>query len=308
MANPNPARITEPVWQCWLGCQAAIPGVRYGGTYVNKRCYHGTRADNQRSWPGAYCIKLSLDLQGPSDKTAAIDLTMSDAEMRKRTGYLRNAAAANDPRLAAVREFYGTLDSRSVYGRSKGTKTGSWRPASADSSHLWHIHISIFRAFVTSWAEIAPIVSVLSGQSLAQWRANPTVPGVGSGISDPHIGGIMLPSEGDSGPDVEYWQRVLTRTGEKLPKYGHDAGFGGETTAAVNSSRAKIGWDPVKPGRITAAHAVKLHEKAYGGGTVSAAQIAAEVAKYLKAHPPEPGKDGKTPTEVVFTGLVTKAE
>src|SRR5690606_27129541 len=96
----------------------------------------------------------ALDQQGPSDKAAAIDYTMSDAEMRRRTGYLSRAADRNDPRLAAVREFYGTLDSRNVFGRIKDSRTGAWRASTSDKSHLWHIHLSVFRAYTNNWGEL----------------------------------------------------------------------------------------------------------------------------------------------------------
>lgn len=170
MSNPIPGRITPQMWRLWTETQAAIPGAKLGGIYAGKPGYHSSRQENQSKWPGNYSIRLALDKQGPSDKAAAIDLTLSDAEMRRRTRYLADAAKRNDPRLAAVREFYGTLDSRTVYGRIKDSRTGPWRASAADRSHLWHIHISIFRAYTNNWGELAPIVSVLSGQTLKQWQ------------------------------------------------------------------------------------------------------------------------------------------
>lgn len=118
----------------------------------------------------------------------------------------------------------------------------------------------------------------------------------------------MLPEEGDKGPEVEFWQRMLRRTGESFPKFGADGHWGSEMTAAVQSSRKKLGWDPVASPRITAAHAEQLFLRAFGGG-VSDAQVRAAVDAHLKAHPPKPGKDGKTPTKVKIqlTGDVIEA-
>ena len=109
----------------------------------------------------------------------------------------------------------------------------------------------------------------------------------------------MLPRKGDKGPEVEFWQRTLQRTGEKFPKYGLDGHWGDEMTAAVQSSRKRLGWEPVSSPRITAAHAEQLFLKAYGG-VVTDAQVRAAVEAYLRAHPPKDGADGKTPTKIRF--------
>lgn len=174
--NPNPDRITAALWRLWLGAQNVIPGVRLGGIYADTRGYHNTR-ERLESWlPDNYSIQLDMDRRGPDDKASAIDLTMSDSEMRKRTGYLRRSALdPDDTRLRALREFIGTLDSERVYCRIDGNgglgqKRGhdDW---TRDSSHLWHIHISVLRAFCASWDALGPVLSVLSGETWQQWLA-----------------------------------------------------------------------------------------------------------------------------------------
>lgn len=176
MTNPNPARIPDAMWQLWLGAKEVIPDVKLGGIYADTKGYHNTRARLQSWLPGNYSIQLDMDKQGPSDKASAIDLTMTAAEMRKRTGYLRRSALdPADNRLRALREFIGTLDSSKVYcridgnaGLGQGRGVDDW---TRDSTHLWHIHISVLRAFCTSWAMLEPVLSVLSGETLEEWNA-----------------------------------------------------------------------------------------------------------------------------------------
>lgn len=170
MTNPNPLYITDEMWTLWLTCESFIPGVRLGGIYANKSGYHNTVNSNKKSWPGNYSIRLALDLTDPANKARAIDLTMDNEQMVLRTSYLQ--ASALDPaddRLSCVREFYGTLNTTTVYGLIKDNEGGPWRFASSDSSHLWHIHISIFTTFVSIWAQLLAIASVLRGQSYADW-------------------------------------------------------------------------------------------------------------------------------------------
>lgn len=170
MTNPNPTYITDAMWTLWLTCESMIPGVRLGGIYANKSGYHNTVNSNKKTWPANYSIQLPWDLTDPANKARAIDLTMDDEQMMQRTQYMR--ASAYDPvddRLECVREFYGTLDTVSVYGSIKDSLGGPWRFASSDTSHLWHEHISFFTEFVGSWAHLAGVASVLSGQSFNDW-------------------------------------------------------------------------------------------------------------------------------------------
>jgi len=107
-------------------------------------------------------------------------------------------------------------------------------------------------------------------------------------------GGIMLPTYGDSGPEVGYWQRMLISAGEKLPKYGVDEKFGNEMKSAILSWYKRHGGDPAKfDGKaVTAWTAKSLQEKVFGP---SDAQVAAAVAAYLKANPPQ------LPASMTFT-------
>lgn len=233
MSNPSPSRITASMWRLWT--DRPVRAWLLGGIYAHKSGYHNTRSANQANWPNNYSIRMPLDQQGPSDKAAAIDYTMSDAEMRRRTGYLRDAAASGDPRLAAVREFYGTLNSSTVFGRIKDSRGGAWRASSADSSHLWHIHISFFRAYVNTWAELEPVLSVLAGESLATWQARRSGGAVAAPSGSPPL---RVTDPMTQEPRVGRLQRALNDLGESLVV---DNWYGGATEAAVMRLQTRAG-------------------------------------------------------------------
>lgn len=307
--NPNPALITEAMWRLWT--QRPVASWRLGGIYAHKPGYHSSRQENQARWPGNYSIKVPLDLQGPADKAAAIDYTMSDAEIRQRTAYLLAASERRDPRLAAVREWYGTIDGRTVVGRIKDSRTGPWRTSTADNSHLWHIHISIFRAYVDRWDELSPVLSVLAGETLEQWRARQ--------------GGLMLPRKGDKGDHVEVIQRMLvwlgydigkTKDGEPL----YDGVYGDATEKAINKFRASHGVEPAT--RVTPWTYARL-VRAVGALDAKPAapteqQIRSAVAAWMDAHREElrgpagpagpagkDGWDGNAPLRVILDQAAT---
>ena len=172
-ANPNPARITDAMWWYWEQCLANIPGAKLGGIYADKSCYHNTVSANLSRWPGTYCVQLPLDLDfGPRDKARAIDLTLSDSEMKKRTGYLKRAADhPEDNRLYGLRSFIGTLDGTNVFCYIRNTDSGPWTfDGGRDSSHLWHIHESWWTKYCADLEAAKQIASVTNGVTWEEWN------------------------------------------------------------------------------------------------------------------------------------------
>jgi hypothetical protein len=207
------------MWRLWQECDDLIPGVLLGGIYANKSGYHNTVAANLANWPWSYSVRFPLDLnRGPDDKARAIDLTMSAANMRTFTGRLIAAADRQDPRMRPVRDFYGTVDAVNVVGRIRDTDTGPYRKTSSDTSHLWHIHVSIWAAFCADWTAVAGVLSVLANN-----------------------GGIetMFCGLGDKGNAVRALQLQLRRAGFSPGEI--DANYGPATSAAVLAMRKAAG-------------------------------------------------------------------
>jgi hypothetical protein len=149
---------------------------RNGGIYANKSGYHNTRTANQANWPGNYSYaQFAVDREGPSDKAAALDITFVDAQagnyatiaaLSSRLYAAGRAGRANDPRTVYMREFFGNIDTdRTV----EGWDFARGNTSTSDSSHLWHIHISVHRKYVTDMRAMRAILSILKGETVRTW-------------------------------------------------------------------------------------------------------------------------------------------
>lgn len=172
--NPNPARIAAAGWWFMGELLAMERGTANGGVYANKSGYHNTRTNNNRQWPGNYSVVDDVDKRGPADKAAAYDWTFRNAQsgnystiMKYTKRLLASAKDMDDPRLNGWREFYGQADSdRAV----EGWDTRYGRAATSDSSHLWHIHFSETRGLVENYDNKRALLSVLRGETTAEWK------------------------------------------------------------------------------------------------------------------------------------------
>lgn len=169
--NPDPSRITAAIWRLWTEFDAQFPKTQLGGIYADKPGYHSSRNENS---PDDYSREFAADRKGPGDKAAALDLTFPSAqrgdfgEIIKFCKFLDAAAKARDPRLhvngtPVLREFIGTLDGERTYAYDLQTRRSDHN---RDDSHMWHIHLSVTRQFVTEWDILAGVLSVLIGDSI----------------------------------------------------------------------------------------------------------------------------------------------
>jgi hypothetical protein len=142
------------------------------GIYANKRGYHNKR----RNLPiSDYSVQLPPDKKGPDDKAAAIDITSRKAQrgdytvIKKYSQRLYKAGQNKDPRMAGWREFFGQTDDD---GGVEGWDYAKGREStSADKTHLWHIHLSELRQFITSKTNKLALLSVLKGETLEEYLA-----------------------------------------------------------------------------------------------------------------------------------------
>lgn len=251
-SNPNDDAITDPMWDLWLALHKLVPTTEYGGIVANKPGYHASGSYNQRNHPGNYSVRYAVDTNGPwwKTKSSALDWTFGEAQrgdyskISIRCGYLLKASKADDPRLWGLREWYGQAD--------KDLAVEGWDillnvEVTSDPTHRWHLHESFLRLYCGDPVVMAANVSVLSGETLAAYKARggrllarkPRTSdtkhvGYTDGTNPGGDDDTMLCSEKDTGEKVRVLQRGLLRLDPKaLPKAGVDGDYGDETVAAV---------------------------------------------------------------------------
>ena len=163
------ANILETI--VWPEFKKIEPSARLGGILARKPGYHNSRDHLPNT---DYSVaQFSIDRQGPADEGSAIDITFPDAQagnyatIKKYSNRLYAVRNEDEQyRTKYIREFFGQIDSDSGVEGWDFTKN---RAASADSSHLWHIHLSVHRGYIESTLAAKAILSILKGQSLASW-------------------------------------------------------------------------------------------------------------------------------------------
>jgi peptidoglycan hydrolase-like protein with peptidoglycan-binding domain len=207
----------------WPGMKALEPKSQLGGILARKPGYHNSR-DHLPS--DDYSVaQFAVDREGPASEGSAIDWTFPSAQagnyadISKYSKRLYAARNEGDERTKYIREFFGQIDSDSSV---EGWDFSKNRASSSDSSHLWHIHISIHRKYINDAYAMKAILSILKGESLETWRItarrtvtyqyfNAKLPVLKLGDSDPiHVNGayfvnraqraLQVTADGDYGP------------------------------------------------------------------------------------------------------------
>lgn len=217
----------------WMGMHRLEPKSRLGGILARKRGYHNSR-DHLPSTD--YSVQFATDKRGPSDEGSAIDWTFPDAQagdyktIKKYSKRLMAAGKAADPRTQYFREFFGnTDDDREV----EGWDFAKERASTSDTSHLWHIHLSVHREFINNVAAMEAGLSILSGESLAAYEARSKRKVTMVDIS----GKLPALQHGDNDPvtaNGTYW---IKRAQRQL-QVADDGEYGDATAAAIKKMMA----------------------------------------------------------------------
>lgn len=186
--------------ECGLA-SATLSGIVGDSAHRARGGYHISRHDNPS---GNYSIVRPDDKTGgPSNAAAAIDMSMTKADMITCTRRLLSIYDnRSDPRRRYCNAFNGWLGSgdASRWDLYAGTR----KYATAD--HKWHVHLEIHRRYVEDSNALKAVLSGLKGESVGQYMGVVTPP--------VYPGYIMKRNDQATKPDlnVRKWQaRMLDR-------------------------------------------------------------------------------------------------
>jgi hypothetical protein len=149
----------------WAGLykSAKISGIVGDPAHQARGGYHIGRAFQSSS---NYSVTRPDDRVGPADAAAAIDMTLSPADMVTCTGRLMAAYNnTSDPRrkyVNAVNGWDGSGDATRFDIYARKTKYAS-------PDHKWHIHLELRRKYVNAKVAADAVISLLSGESVAAY-------------------------------------------------------------------------------------------------------------------------------------------
>jgi hypothetical protein len=173
--NPNPSRVSNPLW--WFVCQmlANWPGSTNSGTFAPKTGSHDTR-NNQSA--DNYSCRDPLNKLGPGDKAAAFDQSFPTTAAMVEMGQVVAAAYnSGDPRAYALFEALGEADWD--YDPEGYVFYPSKRIRVPDRSHKTHWHWGLIRLYMgedsRSWKAMRDLASLLCREALAVWQAGRSI-------------------------------------------------------------------------------------------------------------------------------------
>lgn len=257
--------------------------------------YHLSRnALIARGLKSDYSVLCPADKRGSGTYAAAIDLTFGSlSELVTVTKRLRAACEAKDPRVEPLREHIGTLDGRNVCGYNRvATGSGSrsrvgWTASDfSDSSHLWHAHLSVLRAYVTDenmMTGLAEIVAGLAAGALG-WHEDgklpppatlPPVVSVPATTVKVSLKALVAAFKADpkrpqggttpgSDDDVKAVEWALYKAGLLDKKYAEDGSAGSLTVEAYAAFQRSLGYSGDDADGIPGEASLKALGKKYG--------------------------------------------
>lgn len=184
--NPQPAHITAGMWWFIEEWERMEPATVFAGAWGEKPGYHCDAyglwwhkdKSGVYSWRGDYSLQLVDDkvLGTPLEQFgAAVDITFPDAQggnyarIRKYSDRVKAAWAARDPRLRGWREVLCNCSDND--SAADGFDIPGHYERTPDDTHKWHIHFSCQRKFLNDLTVWQAMISVLKGETLAQWLA-----------------------------------------------------------------------------------------------------------------------------------------
>jgi hypothetical protein len=150
----------QAIENLFAAVKASIPSAQMGGIIGDAAHTYGYHRGRNYLPSNDYSVQYPPDRQGDGEAACALDISWSNASDQY-TVSQRLLNAKNDSRMAACREFYGSTDGRTVIG---------WdyyegHSGTSDDSHLWHVHLSILRAYSNDDAAMARISEVITGKA-----------------------------------------------------------------------------------------------------------------------------------------------
>lgn len=143
--------------------------------HTDKNGNHIWRNDYSLFLPDDKVLGTALEQFG-----AAVDWTFLSAQagnftnFRKYGSRIRAAWVAHDPRLRGWREVLCQGDGDNP---ADGYDFVSWTERTPDDTHRWHMHFSCLRKFLSTLRVYRAMISILKGETLAQWLAQDQVGG-----------------------------------------------------------------------------------------------------------------------------------
>lgn len=207
--------------------------------------FHISRADQPQT---NYSVIRPLDKtgNGPDDAAAGIDMTMSRADMIKCSRSVKIVYSdKQDPRRKYVNAINGWLGDGDATRWDFDANTATY----ATPDHKWHIHVEIHRKFVRDPAALDAVLSILVGESSADYKKRTTMPTPDKPVLERTAKPALQNSEilkiirevpkleqGNKGEFVERYQRLLKIFGHTVTPYGNFGPLTKQTTISLQKT------------------------------------------------------------------------